>query len=512
MRQASRRDQDRPTAGRNLLYSGAALCLALGIFALDVMSPLQGAVAVLYTIVVVILARQGSRLLVLVACGVCVCLAISGYVISHGNDPLAGPTMRLAVSLVAIVLTGLLSASQISAARARRGADARYATIFDAAGFPIWETDWSPAYRLLQHDPVPGMEAVRQAAAGARVRNANLQAGRLFGYDSGAALIGQSVSMHFAAGAEAAQAALYRGLRAGLSPVEVEAQFVTRAGETVEAVLRASLPPDSRDWSRVLVTAIDVTERNRAQRRLAQSHAELAHISRVTTLGEIAASIAHEVNQPLAAVITYAKSGRRWLAREAPDAAEVRDCLDQIAHNGSRAAGVIAGIRGLARKSDPQPAPISLEDVFAETSAMLAPEMRATGTTVRASLPRDLPRVLADRVQIQQVMMNLLLNASQAMAATPLGQRRIDVSAFTDGHFVEMVIRDHGGGLGGRDPEALFRPFFTTKPEGMGMGLTICRSILEQHGGTLVAEAVPQGGLAMRFRLPESDSREGPTP
>ncbi|TMV58144.1 hypothetical protein FGG78_36625, partial [Thioclava sp. BHET1] len=148
-----------------VFHAAAALALALLIFALDVISPLQGAVAVLYTVVAVIAARPGSRSLVLAAGGICSALALAGFVISHGSDPVRSAAMRLGVSLVAILVTSLLSANQISSARALRDADARYATIFNAAGFPIWESDWSGAYRLLQGGTGPGPELVQRASA-----------------------------------------------------------------------------------------------------------------------------------------------------------------------------------------------------------------------------------------------------------------------------------------------------------------------------------------------------------
>jgi hypothetical protein len=158
------------------VHGAVAFALALGIFALDVLSPLQGAVAVLYTIVVLVAARPGLRRLVFAAGGVCAGLALLGYAISHGNAPLGSPAMRLGVSLVAICVTSLLSVGQITQAAQRRQADARYATILSAAGFPIWESDWSQAYKMLQGGEAPSPDLARRAAASAFVRHANQQA------------------------------------------------------------------------------------------------------------------------------------------------------------------------------------------------------------------------------------------------------------------------------------------------------------------------------------------------
>lgn len=484
----------------------AALALALAIFALDVLSPLQGAVAVLYTIVVVMAARSHDRDLIATAGVTGLVMALIGYGISHWGEPLGSPAMRLVVSLIAIGITTPLSIRQLATAEERRRSEERYRTIFNAAGLPIWEGDWSQAHAMLASGTPPTPEDIDRIARAAIIRDANDAAAHLFGLPNRNALIGGTILRHHTPAAEETLGRILVALNRGDAAIEEETQFLTASGELIDVVLRVTVPSGSDGWSRVLAMALDVTERNRAQARLAQSQAELTHVSRVTTLGQLAASIAHEVNQPLSAIITYAKSGKRWLAREAPDAPEVSDCLDHIASNGTRAADVIARIRDLARKADPTHGAVEIAPLIEETVALLLRDLQTHDVAIRTTIADGLPPVRGDRVQIQQVLMNLMLNAEQAMADTPAGQRELCIDAAPDGDGVTVKVSDCGTGISG-EPESLFAPFFTTKSAGLGMGLSICRSIIEQHGGALRAVNNVDRGATFRFSLPASEGK-----
>lgn len=483
------------------LQGMVATILALTIFALDALSPLQGAVAVLYTLVILTVARSHDRGLVVAVGTFGAALAIAAYAVSHGSEPLGSPAIRLAVSLIAIIVTTGLCLRNAAVLRDRLRSETRYRTIFNAAGLAIWEGDWSTAQALLRREGSLDAAAIERIARTVVIRDANDAAARMFALPDRSALIGGTLLPHYTPAAEAALGRVLAALMRGDREIEEETQFRTTAGETIDVVLRVTLPSDADGWSRVLVMALDVTERNRTHDRLAQLQTELTHVSRVTTLGQLAASIAHEVNQPLTAILTFANSGRRWLSREAPDAPEVADCLDNIATNAARAGDVIARIRDLARNADPKRDSVLLAPLSAATLEVLSRELQARGVAIVVDVADDLPPVCGDRVQIQQVLMNLLLNAAQAMAETPAGERGLRLEARVDGPDVAVQIRDRGCGIPD-DAESLFAPFFTTKVTGLGMGLSICRSIIERHGGQLAAANNPEGGATFTFRVP----------
>jgi PAS domain S-box-containing protein len=252
--------------------------------------------------------------------------------------------------------------------------------------------------------------------------------------------------------------------------------------------------------------AINVTERKRAEEALRQAQAELAHVTRVLTLGELAASIAHEVNQPLAAVTTNGNAGLRWLARQPPNLEEARECLQRIIRDANRASEVIARVRAPLRKAEPQKARLAINDVVAEVIALAEGEVRRNGVALHTDLAADLPPVLADRIQLQQVLLNLLLNGVEAMRAVTDRPRELIVrSQKEEADAMRIAVQDSGTGIDPQHLERIFTAFFTTKPAGLGMGLPISRSIIEAHGGRLWATPNVGPGVTMQFTLPTGD-------
>jgi PAS domain S-box-containing protein len=256
----------------------------------------------------------------------------------------------------------------------------------------------------------------------------------------------------------------------------------------------------SGDLVEFVGTAMDVTDRKQAEEALRQAQADLAHVSRVTTLGEMAASIAHEVDQPLSGVVINANACLRFLSGATPNLVEVRDGLQAIARDGRRAADVIARIRALARRTVTEKEPLDIDEVIREVVALAEEEARRTRARLRTELAGNLPRVLGDRVQLQQVVLNLLLNGLEAMHAVVGRPRELVISTQREAaDRVRVVVRDSGSGIDPQLADRMFEAFHSTKRGGLGMGLSISRTIVEQHGGRLWA--VPNDGPGTTFQF-----------
>ena len=253
-------------------------------------------------------------------------------------------------------------------------------------------------------------------------------------------------------------------------------------------------------------TTVDVTERKRAETALQEARAELERVSRVTTMGALTASIAHEVNQPLAGVVTSANAALNWLAAHPPNLAKTREALERVLRDATRAGEVIARIRALLKRTPPDKTLLSLNPIIRDVLALAASELRASDIETAVALDSNLPSVLGDTVQLQQVMLNLITNAIEAMAEVVKGQRTLRIQSgqgdLGGKRAVVVAVSDTGLGLGDADIERLFEAFHTTKPQGMGMGLWISRSIIEEHGGRLTAQANSGPGATFVLTIP----------
>jgi two-component system sensor kinase FixL len=290
---------------------------------------------------------------------------------------------------------------------------------------------------------------------------------------------------------------------------EGELVHTKRDGTQVIVASRWSLQRDERGRPMAtLETNNDITERKRMQEALNEAQANLARANRVILLGEMTASIAHEVNQPIAAVVTGAGAGLRWLAAQPPDLEEARQALHRIVKDGGRASEVISRIRALVKKAPPRRDRLDINETILEVVALTRGEVQRNRVSPQTRLSSDLPLILGDRIQLQQVILNLITNAIEAMSGLGEGPREMLVSSGRDdANGVRITVRDSGPGLDWDRVDRLFEAFYTTKPDGIGMGLAISRSIIEAHGGRLWATPnVPQGAV-LQFTLPIDGER-----
>src|SRR5258708_508280 len=288
----------------------------------------------------------------------------------------------------------------------------------------------------------------------------------------------------------------------------------------VEAVW---LDPENREF---VGTAMDITPRKQAQEAVSKAQAELAHVTRVTALGEMTASIAHEVNQPLAAVVTNANASLRWLSGESANLAEAREAIRRIIRDGNRGGEIIGRIRARAKKAPPKKNWLDPNEAIGAVVAMARSEVQRNRVLLQTKLANDLPLILGDKIQQQQVILNLLMNAVEAMSGAGEGPRELGVNSEkvadihgepkeeryqnrglvdTEWTHVLVTVRESGPGLDPQRLNRLFHAFYTTKPQGLGMGLAISRSIIEAHGGRLWAKANTPYGALFQFTLPIRD-------
>jgi two-component system sensor kinase FixL len=257
--------------------------------------------------------------------------------------------------------------------------------------------------------------------------------------------------------------------------------------------------------SRLIGVSIDITPRKLAEAEALQHREEVGHLSRVAVMGEMVASIAHELNQPLSGIISNASAGQRFIDRGDVDLGELRDLLTDIMADGRRAGDVIRGVRSMVKKGAPVRQRVNLNDIVMNVVRMVNPDAVLHSCEMETLLEPNLPVIEADPIQLQQVLLNLVINAFDAMRNTPLSRRKIVIATERNGDgAIYASVRDYGVGISEEARERLFEHFFTTKAKGLGMGLGIVRSIVESNGGTVAAENVASGGARFHFTLPAS--------
>jgi PAS domain S-box-containing protein len=265
--------------------------------------------------------------------------------------------------------------------------------------------------------------------------------------------------------------------------------------------------PD-RSFAGYIGSCIDVTDQRRAEEHLRRAQEDLARVSRVVAMGELAAAIAHEVNQPLGAVVMNASASLRWLAGQPPNLGEAREAIDRTVRDANRASEVIVRIRALLQKVPPEMEQLDVNVVIREVLTLSGNELLRSGVAIQTNLAPDVPNVLGDRVQLQQVLLNLILNGIDAMRMITHRPRELRIKSAIHPDGVLIQVHDSGDGVNPEQANHIFDPFFTTKPQGLGIGLSVGRSIIEAHGGRLWFTPGPSHGVVFQFTVPKADTSD----
>ncbi|MEQ1954048.1 ATP-binding protein [Mesorhizobium yinganensis] len=457
----------------------AAILLTIAIFVVDALTSLGIAIAVLYALVIILGAASLDRRGLIAVSVLCVVFTLVAFLFGHSDTFDTDAAIRCAISLCAIIVTTLLSLKNQEAMLQLKN----QAALLD-----------------LTHD------AIFVRDAGDTITYWNRGSERLYGWPAEDAVgrkAAEFLKTRFPIELARLQAELLETGR-----WEGELSHTRRDGSELKVLSRWSLHRDQHGRpAATMETNGDITERREAESALHKAQAELSHVSRVTTLGELAASIAHETNQPLAAVVTNGDAGLRWLSREPPNIDAARMSLEKMISNARRASDVIARLRALARRSEAEHLPLDLNEAVDDTLLLVQREIAERRVDLDLSFDPALQAVLGDRVQLQQVIINLVMNALQAMDDVE-GPRRLRIATRREmaenGQNVVLEVTDSGAGFDAEKAGKLFNAFYSTKANGMGMGLSISRSIVEAHHGQISASANERGGATFIVRLPDA--------
>lgn len=461
-------------------YPAVTVLSACLIFIIDTFTPFDIAIAVLYAVVVMVSASFLSRRGVMTVSLLCIGLGLASYLIVHGATHHAGPAIRLLVAICAITITTFLALKNQRATLALR----EQAALLD-----------------LTHDAI----FVRDASGIITYWNAGAET--LYGWMRAEAIGRKAEELLKTKLSADPEATLPRGE----DRWQGELIQIKRDGTEVVVASRWSIQRDDRGLPvATMETNNDISDQKRAADALHRAHAELSHVARVSTLGELTASIAHEINQPLAAVVANGEASLRWMQRDIPDLEEVRSSVRRMISNGQRASDVVARLRALARKSETPRMKLTLNDIVEDVLPLVERELARNGVVLELELEPSPPVLLGDRVQLQQVVINLIMNAVQAMAELDKRKRRLTISSRSgpensDRPSAILDVLDTGTGLHPEAASKLFTAFFTTKANGMGMGLSICRSIIEAHGGRISAAPGARSGARFTLNLPTAE-------
>ncbi|NLS07373.1 GHKL domain-containing protein [Rhizobium sp. P32RR-XVIII] len=509
----------RNTVGHDAALGFVAGVLAVAVFYVDTFTSTRIAIAVLYVIVLLLAGDIMTRAGILAIACLCGALTLFSYFYSHGVDSDISALSRMVVSIAALSITAALllrseafRAELIGKNAALRESEARYRAIFNEARVALWERDYTMVRAHLMNLKAAAVEDLRdylrsnpeeivRCIGFIRTVAANEGARELLGPKACEPGAGRNFIVPDNSFIDQLVA-----IFCGDTHFESKGNVTTDAGETKLVLISIRFPEDDDAFHRVVVGMIDITQRELTQQALVEARAELTRASRAATAGALSASLAHELNQPLGAIVVNSRTLLRWLDRDPPDLAAVHRSAERMIRDSQRASDIIQNTRSMLSQTERPAEWIDLEKLVEETHALMEHEFQRSAIFFETIAGADLQAVNAVRLELQQVLINLMTNAMQAMADCRHHPRRIELTLERkDEHSVCISIRDNGPGIPEEAIAKLFTPFYTTKASGMGMGLTICRSMLEAKGGRLDGFNHPEGGAVFEIILPIED-------
>lgn len=511
----NKRDESR----YGLIVGVVAALLAVTVFYIDTFTTIEGAIAVLYVIVLLLSSESLSRRGLVMVASLCTVMALYSYLVAHGFTQDIQTFLRLTVSIAALLITTILLLRNqafrdeiLSKNAALRDSEMRYRSIFDQTRVALWERDYSQARRYLLDLKASGVRNLRAYCAEhpevvercidlIRTVASNDAARELLG--EGASDTTKGSMRRFVAPGDHTFFELLEAIFDQRDHFEGKGTVRTEDGENRSVLISISFPEDPKAFDRVVVGMIDVTQRDLTQKALLEAQAELTRASRAATVGAMSASLSHELNQPLGAIVLNAQTLLRWLDRDPPDLNAVRRSAERIIRDSERASQIIRNTRSMLSQKESETELVDLPTLVEETRALMEHDLDKDAVSVETKLDPTIPPVKAVRIELQQVLINLMTNAIQAMSSAESPQRKLTITLGRSAKaHVSLSVHDTGPGISEEGALKLFTPFYTTKSSGMGMGLSICRSTLDARGGKLDGYNSPQGGAIFEMTLP----------
>ncbi|MFB9949132.1 sensor histidine kinase [Rhizobium puerariae] len=504
-------DDAAPAAAGYNRRLAAAAAMAASIFILDTFTSLGSAIAVLYVLVIVLADGPGGRYRLLAHSAACAILALASFLYVHGIRAEPEAVLRLVFSMAANAVTTAILWKRRTDRILLEESEHRYRNIFETLAVAIWEHDFrqvkaelvslrksgvTDMRRYIEDHP----EFVIRTRRMVRITDVNRTALRLMDVPTKEEFFTHLAD--FLPENDASFAQCLIALDEGHATFQSETTIRSRSGRMIPVIVILSFP-QGEGLGRIQASIVDITERLEFQEALESSRQELEHASRAAMIGEISASIAHEVNQPLSAIMTSVQAAQRWLNRTQPDLEETRLALDDVVLSTERASAVVKRVRMLLGKAQPENGAVSVDTIVADAVRLKQKELSDHAVTVSMDLRANGAVVLGDRVLLQQTFLNVIANAVQAMEEAKAGMPQLTIRTAVDKTDLIVVFEDSGPGLGENDGESLFKAFSTTKPNGMGLGLAICRSIVMAHDGYIAIGNRPgASGAQVEIRLP----------